>query len=321
MPRAAAADLGAAAAAARAVRSALDPRPRCRRSRWRSAKRRRRRRTRRAYALVLRILEPLTPDDEPRCWLHSRTPTASSSGCRPAAPRPCAAFRPRLRSTYPLPEFDGRRCRSRRPNSRRSMPTINRVLVRRAMALLDPQPGERIADFFCGLGNFTLPIARRGAHRRSASRAIATLVGARRRTRPRNGLRDRARFLAAESVRGDTGQRRRLGTARQARCIDPPREGAIELVKALPRCDARRPQADRLRVSARRRRSRATPRSLVHERGYRLRRRGRGQHVPAYRARRVDRRVRARELRAGDVRRKQGSRSCPFHSHARSLLC
>ena len=41
---------------------------------------------------------------------------------------------------------------------------INRVLVRRAVALLDPQPGERIADFFCGLGNFTLPIARRGAH-------------------------------------------------------------------------------------------------------------------------------------------------------------
>ena len=40
---------------------------------------------------------------------------------------------------------------------------INRVLVRRAMALLDPRPGERVADFFCGLGNFTLPIARRGA--------------------------------------------------------------------------------------------------------------------------------------------------------------
>jgi 23S rRNA (uracil1939-C5)-methyltransferase len=40
---------------------------------------------------------------------------------------------------------------------------INRMLIRRAMRLLDPQPGERIADFFCGLGNFSLPIARRGA--------------------------------------------------------------------------------------------------------------------------------------------------------------
>ena len=40
---------------------------------------------------------------------------------------------------------------------------VNRVLVRRAIGLLDPVPGDRIADFFCGIGNFTLPIARRGA--------------------------------------------------------------------------------------------------------------------------------------------------------------
>ena len=42
-------------------------------------------------------------------------------------------------------------------------PQINQVLVSRALRLLDPQPGERIADMFRGLGNFTLPIARRGA--------------------------------------------------------------------------------------------------------------------------------------------------------------
>ena len=40
---------------------------------------------------------------------------------------------------------------------------INRSLLRRAMSLLDPQPGERIADMFCGLGNFSLPIATFGA--------------------------------------------------------------------------------------------------------------------------------------------------------------
>ena len=40
---------------------------------------------------------------------------------------------------------------------------INRVMVERAMKLLDPQPNEIIADMFCGLGNFTLPIARSGA--------------------------------------------------------------------------------------------------------------------------------------------------------------
>ena len=37
------------------------------------------------------------------------------------------------------------------------------MLVRRALGLLQPQAGERVADFFCGLGNFTLPMARLGA--------------------------------------------------------------------------------------------------------------------------------------------------------------
>ena len=37
---------------------------------------------------------------------------------------------------------------------------INRQMVARAVALLDPQPEEQVIDLFCGLGNFTLPLAR-----------------------------------------------------------------------------------------------------------------------------------------------------------------
>ena len=40
-------------------------------------------------------------------------------------------------------------------------PHINRVLVGRALRLLDAQPDERVIDWFCGLGNFTLPLATR----------------------------------------------------------------------------------------------------------------------------------------------------------------
>ncbi len=41
---------------------------------------------------------------------------------------------------------------------------VNAVLVSRAVRLLSPEPNDRVIDFFCGLGNFTLPLARRAAH-------------------------------------------------------------------------------------------------------------------------------------------------------------
>ena len=75
-------------------------------------------------------------------------------------------------------------------------PAINRVLVRRAIALLDPKPGERIADLFCGLGNFTLPIARRGAEW-SASKAAPPWCSARRQMPQYNGLRRGHEFVEA----------------------------------------------------------------------------------------------------------------------------
>ena len=39
---------------------------------------------------------------------------------------------------------------------------VNSVMVRRAISLLELEVGDRVADMFCGLGNFSLAIARRG---------------------------------------------------------------------------------------------------------------------------------------------------------------
>ena len=108
---------------------------------------------------------------------------------------------------------------------------INRVLVRRAMTLLDPQPGERIADLFCGMGNFSLAIARRGAqvlgvegNSRLVQRAHGNAV--------LNGLTEQCRFLDRDLFKITAQEWKDLARFDSV-LIDPPRDGAMELVKAL----------------------------------------------------------------------------------------
>jgi 23S rRNA (uracil1939-C5)-methyltransferase len=108
---------------------------------------------------------------------------------------------------------------------------VNRVLVRRAMQLLAPRAGEHVADLFCGLGNFTLPIARAGAQvlgiEGSAALVRRAVEGA-----ALNGLAERTRFEVANLFEVTTDDVQRWG-ALDAALIDPPRDGALALVKAL----------------------------------------------------------------------------------------
>ena len=108
---------------------------------------------------------------------------------------------------------------------------LNRVMISRAMRLLDPQPGERIADFFCGLGNFTLPIARSGAQVLGIE-GSETLVARARQNAELNGLADNAKFAAMNLFAITAETFFSLGRFDKL-LIDPPRDGAIELVKSL----------------------------------------------------------------------------------------
>lgn len=93
------------------------------------------------------------------------TPTALSGTCSPRG-RPAAVSSTRWKRrplAYSLPEYDLTLRFLTDGVNQVNHSSVNNLLVRRAMALLQPQPGERIADMFCGLGNFTLPIARSGA--------------------------------------------------------------------------------------------------------------------------------------------------------------
>lgn len=142
---------------------------------------------------------------------------------------------------------------------------INGVLVRRAMDLLRPQPGERVADMFCGLGNFSLPIAREGAEVFGVEGSQG-LVERAKLNAERNGLGGRVAFEARNLFEVDATQLSDWGRFDRM-LIDPPREGALELVKAL------RPGGDPHRivyVSCNPATLARDAAILVNEKGYRL---------------------------------------------------
>lgn len=138
---------------------------------------------------------------------------------------------------YTLPEFDLKL--NFRPTDFTQVNTsINRLLIRRAMQLLDPQPGERIADLFCGLGNFSLPIARLGAHVVGVE-GSAALVKRAGENAALNGLTDRSEFQVSNLFEATPESLKALGHLDKF-LIDPPRDGAMAVVKALDENSPRR---------------------------------------------------------------------------------
>lgn len=180
-----------------------------------------------AVVLVFRHLLPLNGEDRRllrefsdahsvQVWLQPRGPDSAA----PFHPDPA----PEL--FYTLPEF-GVRIAFQPTDFTQVNHAVNQLLVSRAVRLLDPQPGERIGDLFCGLGNFSLPIATRGA-RVIGLEGSRALVERARANALANGL--TVQFEAANLFEPNLAP---YGVFDKL-LLDPPREGAIELVKALP---------------------------------------------------------------------------------------
>lgn len=110
-------------------------------------------------------------------------------------------------------------------------PQINAVMVARALKFLDPQPGERIADMFCGIGNFTLPIARSGAvvHGMEGSQALVKRAVE---NATHNQLQDRVTYEMANLFEVTEESFASLGQFDKM-LVDPPRDGAVQLLKAI----------------------------------------------------------------------------------------
>ena len=184
-----------------------------------------------AHVLVLRILDPLAPEDE-SALLAFADAHGVQFFLQPGGPGTAAPLRPNEPAlAYALPEFDLEFPFSPTEFTQVN-PAINRVLVRRAIGLIDPRPGERIADFFCGIGNFTLPLARR-CGTAVGIEGSASLVDRATQIAGFNGLAGKATFQVANLFAATPESFEALGPLDKI-LVDPPREGAIALVKALP---------------------------------------------------------------------------------------
>lgn len=196
--------------------------------------------------LVFRVLQPPSAED---CALlrgfgraHSVGIWLQSAGPATAAPLDLEPPQP---LELPLPEF-GIALPFSPTDFTQVNHRVNEVLVSRVLRLLAPSPPETVADFFCGLGNFTLPLATR-ARKVIGVEGSAPLVERARAAAALNSLTDRTEFetrnlfeFTADDWRALVG---RAGAIDKV-LIDPPREGALALVQALAgtACAPRRPE-------------------------------------------------------------------------------
>jgi len=181
-------------------------------------------------ALVLRHLEPLSEADLRRLQdfgqLHGVQWWLQPKG--PDTVRPLLESAPPL--AYALPEF-GITMPFRPTDFTQVNLQVNRVLVARALRMLDAGPDERVIDWFCGLGNFTLPIAC-SAREVLGIEGSESLVQRARDNAALNGLGTKARFAARNLFEMSPADLIAQGAA-QKWLVDPPREGAFALVKSL----------------------------------------------------------------------------------------
>jgi 23S rRNA (uracil1939-C5)-methyltransferase len=218
-------------------------------------------------ALVLRHLEPLSAGDLQRLrefaalhgvqwWLQPKGPDTA---------HPLDAGDSGL--SYALPEF-GIEMPYRPTDFTQVNASVNQVLVTRAVRLLDPQPDERVIDWFCGLGNFTLPLATRACEVLGVegSPALLERAGA---AAALNGLTEKVRFEARNLFELTPADMPSFGAAARW-LIDPPREGALALVKALAEAasDAWRPPQRIVYVSCNPATLARDAGLLVHQAGY-----------------------------------------------------
>ncbi len=183
-------------------------------------------------ALVLRHLEPLSPGDTAKLRAFAVDHLGVQWWLQPKGPDTVHLLDPGAQLAYTLPEF-GITMPFKPTDFTQVNPFINQVLVSQALRLLAPAKTERVIDWFCGLGNFTLPIATQAGEVLGIEGSEA-LVARSRENLEKNRTRAVAptRFVARNLFEMTPALLASDGVADKW-LVDPPREGAFALAKAL----------------------------------------------------------------------------------------
>lgn len=190
-----------------------------------------------ATALVIRILNDLTEEDiallrefETTHGVHILLQREGYDSIKPLTLERVQPL------TYSLPDFDV--TFEFLPNDFIQVnAALNRSMIARTLELLQLQATDRVLDLFCGLGNFTLPLARRVAEVVGVE-GEASLVERARQNAARNGI-DNARFVVANLFEDQVNApwtKQRFDKV----LLDPPRAGAREILPVVARSGASR---------------------------------------------------------------------------------
>jgi 23S rRNA (uracil1939-C5)-methyltransferase len=181
-------------------------------------------------ALVFRNLKPLTVEDEQllrtfadqhQVWIW----------LQPKGIETVAPFYPETgKLCYRLPEFEIE-MPFKPADFTQVNHMMNRALVSRAIRLLEVQATDRVLDLFCGIGNFTLPLARK-AEQVLGIEGLESLTTRAKANAEHNGLANKASFMQSDLFEVTVETIASWGKAGRW-LMDPPREGAMEICKAL----------------------------------------------------------------------------------------
>ena len=185
-----------------------------------------------ATALVFRHLQPLSEGDRAKLAAfgeaHGLAIFLQPGGLESVHPLDGEA--PRL--AFRLPQWDVE-LQFRPLDFIQVNASLNQAMIARALDLLDVQPGERVLDLFCGLGNFSLPLARvAGEGSVVGVEGDAGLVQRARDNAAHNGLAN-VQFHAADLAKDLAGQAW-MKQGFDKLLLDPARSGAIEVLRQLP---------------------------------------------------------------------------------------